>query len=264
MNEFPLVSIIIPMYNAERYIVETLNSIKKQTYKNYEIIVVDNASTDSSVLVVEKMKSDFDNFKLIRSALNSGGPARPRNIGIEHASGEFIAFLDSDDLWMPEKLSIQISHMVANDIDFSSTDRITFTDTSSTPLPESFFYRFKKYFFKKHFSINMLCFSNFIFTSSVVIKRDSLLLGFDEDAALNTVEDFFLWISILDNGYKYCFFSEKLLCYRSVISSLSAVNSISKNKAKNSYAILRYILLNNAFHLYPFFKLRQAFRFVGF
>ena len=142
MNDFPLVSIIIPMYNAEHYISDTLNSVKKQTYKNYEVIVIDNASTDSSVLIVENMKSNFNNLKIVRSTLNSGGPARPRNIGIEHASGEFIAFLDSDDLWMPEKLSIQILYMLANDIDFSSTDRFTFTDTLAAPLSESFFYKF--------------------------------------------------------------------------------------------------------------------------
>ncbi|MGI2124245.1 glycosyltransferase family 2 protein [Shewanella baltica] len=264
MNEFPLVSIVIPMYNAEQYIVETLNSIKHQTYKNYEIIIVDNASTDSSVLVVEKMKSHFDKFKIIHSSLNSGGPARPRNIGIEHAEGEFIAFLDSDDLWTSEKLSIQLSYMIANKIDFSSTDRITFTDTLVRPLSEGRFYRFKKYFFKKYFSINMLIFSNCIFTSSVIVKRDYLLSGFDEDAALNTVEDFFLWISIIDSGARYSFLSDKLLGYRSINTSLSAKNSIHKNKAKNSYAVLRYILNNNAFHLYPFFKMRQVLRFIGF
>lgn len=264
MNDFPLVSIVIPMYNAEQYIVDTLNSIKSQSYNNYEIIIVDNASTDSSVKLVEEMKSCFETLKVIRLTTNSGGPAKPRNIGIDNAAGEYIAFLDSDDLWVPEKLSIQMSYMLDHEIDFSSTDRTIFTTLPSIVLPESLFYSFKKFFFKKYFSIKMLIFSNFIFTSSVIVKRDLLLSGFDEDTALNTVEDFFLWISIIDHGSKYFFCNEKLLCYRSASNSLSSINSTQKNKAKNSYAVLRYILSNNAFHLYPFFKMRQFLRFIGF
>ena len=100
-EKIPLVSVIIPMYNAEKFISQTLESLLCQTLKNFEIIVVDDCSTDNSVEVVENFMEKFAavgiRLHLIELQKNSGTPGLPRNIGIQFACGEYVAFLDSDD-----------------------------------------------------------------------------------------------------------------------------------------------------------------------
>ncbi len=97
-KNIPAVSIIIPMYNVEKYVGDCLESILAQTFEDYEVIVVDDCSTDNSVKIVESYQEKFgDKLKLIRSEKNSGSGAFPRNKGMELASGEYILFVDSDD-----------------------------------------------------------------------------------------------------------------------------------------------------------------------
>lgn len=112
-----LVSVVIPVYNAEKCIEDTIRSIKSQTYTNYEILLVDDDSTDNSVEVIKKF--ECENIHLI---LNGGGTAAlARNKGIEAAKGRFIAFLDADDLWDPEKLEKQLKFMEEKNAAFSFT-----------------------------------------------------------------------------------------------------------------------------------------------
>ena len=107
-----LVSVIIPVYNAEKYVKQAIDSVKKQTYTNYEIIVIDDCSTDNSVSKIEGV----DIF--IKLKKNSGA-AIARNKGIQVAKGEYIAFLDADDIWMENKLEEQVNFMKKNKIAFS-------------------------------------------------------------------------------------------------------------------------------------------------
>ena len=105
-KKIPAVSIIVPMYNAEKYIGECLDSILAQTFKDYELLVVDDCSTDKSCEIVESYIQKFENrLQLIKSEKNSGGcPGTPRNIGIDIAHGEYIIFVDSDDVITPTAL----------------------------------------------------------------------------------------------------------------------------------------------------------------
>ena len=103
----PLVSVIIPCYNGEKFISEAIESVLNQTYQNFEIIVVDDGSTDSSKSVIEPFLKD-PRIKLIEHGQNMGIPVA-RNTGIKMSKGEFVAFLDQDDLWLPEKLERQIA-----------------------------------------------------------------------------------------------------------------------------------------------------------
>jgi glycosyltransferase involved in cell wall biosynthesis len=100
----PTVSIIIPTYNRTDYLTLTLESIAKQTYQDYEIIVVDDGTLGGEN---ERICSRFEKLKYIKIE-NSGGPAKPRNIGILKASGKYIAFVDDDDIWLPHKLEKQV------------------------------------------------------------------------------------------------------------------------------------------------------------
>lgn len=105
----PTVSIIIPVYNGARFLPEAIDSVFAQTYKDYEIIVIDDGSTDNTKEVLEPY---FDKIKYIYQ--NNRGVAGAMNAGIRHAHGEYIAFLDQDDIWLPQKLAIQINYMANN------------------------------------------------------------------------------------------------------------------------------------------------------
>lgn len=105
-----LVSVIIPMYNSEKYIRETILSVLNQTYKNIEIIVIDDGSSDNSAGIVKTMADKFENV-IKYYYENNAGVSRARNKGIENANGKYVAFMDSDDLWMPDKLEKQIAKL---------------------------------------------------------------------------------------------------------------------------------------------------------
>ena len=101
----PAISIIIPMYNTEKYIKQCLESVAAQTFKDYEVIVIDDCSTDNSVRIVESLKNDFDDrLQLFKMKKNNGSPGLPRNKGIKLAKGKYIVFLDSDDLFIDTAL----------------------------------------------------------------------------------------------------------------------------------------------------------------
>lgn len=116
----PLVSIIMPLYNSEKFIQKTLESIEKQTYKNYEVLITDDLSTDMGPKIILEQQKKNPRIKLFKLKKNSGA-AVARNNSILQATGKYIAFLDSDDLWKSDKLEKQIKFMEENNYDFSFT-----------------------------------------------------------------------------------------------------------------------------------------------
>lgn len=127
-----LVSIITPLYNSEAFIDETIKSILNQTYTNWELLLIDDFSTDNTISIVNDFIFKNENIKLITNETNQGA-AISRNKGIMAAKGDYIAFLDADDLWKPEKLEKQIAFMQNQDCDvcFCSYEQI---DESGKPL----------------------------------------------------------------------------------------------------------------------------------
>lgn len=103
-----LVSIVMPAHNSEKYIEDAIRSVLAQTYKNWELLVVDDASTDATVAVVERFAKIDPRVKLFRNEHPDGYPATPRNMAVDMAEGRYIAFLDSDDMWLPGKLEEQL------------------------------------------------------------------------------------------------------------------------------------------------------------
>ena len=102
------------MFNAEAFIAEAIDSVRAQEYENWEMLIVDNCSTDKSRSIVSAYTEGDHRIKLITSESNSGSPARPRNIGIKDAQGKYIAFLDADDFWLKEKLTKQVNFLEQN------------------------------------------------------------------------------------------------------------------------------------------------------
>nr|WP_247710353.1 glycosyltransferase family 2 protein [Qipengyuania huizhouensis] len=117
-GELPLVSIITPTYNSAEYIGETIASVSKQDYRNWEHIIVDDASSDNTAQIIQQEMVIDNRIKFIQLDTNSGS-AVARNTAIDIASGRYIAFLDADDLWLPNKLSIQINYMLRTGAPFT-------------------------------------------------------------------------------------------------------------------------------------------------
>jgi teichuronic acid biosynthesis glycosyltransferase TuaG len=116
--ESPLVSIIIPTFNSQKFIFETIRSVQNQTYVNWEIILVDDCSKDETVAIISRFTQEDNRIQMLELSANSGtGVARNSALGA--AKGKYIAFLDADDLWKPNKLEVQIKFMQANKLPFT-------------------------------------------------------------------------------------------------------------------------------------------------
>ena len=115
-----LVSIITPSYNSEEFITNTILSVKAQTYENWEMIIVDDVSSDNSLKIINSFIKNDKRIKLYELSENSGAGIA-RNKAIQLSKGDFIAFLDSDDLWIPNKLELQINFMIDNNYNFTHT-----------------------------------------------------------------------------------------------------------------------------------------------
>ncbi|MDX1498050.1 MAG: glycosyltransferase family A protein, partial [Salinisphaeraceae bacterium] len=140
----PLVSIITPCYNASRTLARTVESILGQTFKNWELLIVDDCSDDDTCEKAESYASNDDRIILVKQS-NNGGAAKARNKGIKMARGRYIAFLDADDSWHPKKLAIQIELMQRNNwpLSFTSYSRVDENDRliSKVGVPESVTYK---------------------------------------------------------------------------------------------------------------------------
>lgn len=118
IKDYGLVSVIMPNYNSAEYVAETIKSVINQTYQNWELLFVDDCSTDNSLEIVRSFNDD--RIRILKNEIN-GGAAISRNYALREAKGKWIAFLDSDDLWAPTKLEEQIAFMVENGYDFTYT-----------------------------------------------------------------------------------------------------------------------------------------------
>ena len=196
-----LVSVIIPAYNAKNYIRETVESALGQTYRNYEIIVVDDGSTDGTG---EILKDYQDRIIYLRK--DNGGPASARNMGIKKSRGELIAFLDADDVWLPDKLEKQVKFLEENpQIHLLFTAVIGYEDGRVYPVEEN---RLRGSIF------HQLLKGNFITTSTVMVRRECLEEElFDEDRNLISVEDYNLWLR-LSRKYVFGYLDEPTIKYR--------------------------------------------------
>jgi glycosyltransferase involved in cell wall biosynthesis len=130
MKKHPLTSVVIPAYNAELFLERTLRSALRQTHSNLEVIVVDDGSTDKTRVIAEAAAATDDRVRII--SVPNGGVAKARNIGIAEASGEFVAFLDADDLWHPTKIELQLTAMSRRSGDYQSAAVYTLSRTIDT------------------------------------------------------------------------------------------------------------------------------------
>ncbi|UGB30594.1 glycosyltransferase family 2 protein [Metabacillus sp. B2-18] len=223
----PLVSIITPSYNSTKFIPATIESVLSQTYQNWEMLIVDDCSKDESRKVIREYTEKDDRIKLIELTENSGA-AVARNTAIKAAKGKYVAFLDSDDLWVPTKLEKQIEFMEINDYTFTYS-KYQLMDVDGNKLdrvidvPRSIDY-------------NGLLSNTIIGCLTAVVNIEKT--GPIEMPNIRTRQDFALWLSILKRGIKAHGLQEVLAYYRLVPGSISS-NKVKA--AKQTWKVYREV-----------------------
>lgn len=214
------VSIIIPTYNRSKALQRCLTSLLNQTYKEFEVLVCDDGSTDDTSLVVSQF---FDHLEIryLRQE-NSGGPASPRNLGVANASGKYLAFLDSDDWWIPEKLEKSVN-VLESGADFVYHDLYI---VSPNRVMSPFIRKAKTRQVKVPIFNDLLANGNAINNSSVVVRREFIdsVNGFSEEKALIAAEDYDLWLKVSRKTNAFVRLPECLGYYTISTDSISTVN----------------------------------------
>lgn len=207
----PRVTVVIPTFNMEKHISETLRSVLSQSFKSFEVLVVDDCSTDDTARIVKELAATDSRIRYIKLDKNSNRPAVPRNVGIGQAQGEYIAFLDHDDLWRQRKLERQVAILDLHpEIHLVHSYLWRFTDFSHIRgflhLPNPL---------RRKADYEVLRKQNVIQCSSVVARTSTIreLGGFDERPELRAVEDYHLWLR-LAKCHKIAYLSEVQGFYR--------------------------------------------------
>lgn len=203
MSDRPTISVIIPAYNAAPFVGRAIESALAQTYAPLEILVVDDGSTDETALVVAQFPAPVC---LLRQ--DNAGPAAARNHGAREAKGEWLALLDADDVWLPEKLERQ--SVFADD---PHVGLIRCFREGQLPDDEA----------QREITFERLWERNCIANSSVLVRRSAFeaVNGFDEDRTIISVEDYNLWLRIVRAGWKVATCPEALWRYTPAQGSLS-------------------------------------------
>lgn len=202
-----LISIVMPLYNSEKFILNTLHSIASQTYKKWELIIVDDASNDKSSDIVERFIEEWtgeQTIQLIKQEIN-GGPAKARNKGIKAAGGRYLTYQDADDLWKPDKLERQVCFMQKKQCAFSFTG-YEFADEFGNLLN-------KRVFVPKELTYAQALKNTTISTITVMFDRTKIsgeLLLMPENCKR---EDTATWWKILRAGYTAYGINEILSVY---------------------------------------------------
>lgn len=239
MDNEDLVSIIVPVYNAEEFINDTIKTVQDQTYKNWELIMIDDCSTDRSTEQILKYKSD--KIKLIKLKKNSGA-AICRNTGIKEAKGRYIAFLDADDLWKKEKLEVQLEFMKDKKCAFSFTgyefaDKDGVGNGKIVKVPEKINY-------KQALKNTTIWTSTVMFNMNKLKKEDIYMLD------VKRGQDTATWWKVLKTGVEAYGLNKNLSIYRRSTGTLSS----NKFKAlKRTWDLYRNVERLNIFYsLYNF------------
>lgn len=212
VEDTPLVSVILITYNRECFLKETIDSILAQTYRNFELIIIDNFSDyDFNALVNSYHSNKIRAFQ----NQNNGIIAINRNFGIERARGNYLAFCDDDDIWYPNKLEIQVEYIQSHNIDLYSSALMLFGDGVES----------EKNFFHKYTNRYQIYQRNFI-TPSTVLVRNTLDVRFDEAPDFNCSEDWALWTKLITLGFRLYQYPEPLIKYRVFASNLTKQNRI--------------------------------------
>lgn len=228
MNQKEPITIIIPTYNSEQFIESCLDSVIQQTYTNWQIMVIDQKSTDNTVSIIKKNYSKYGKSIQIYSNPKIGNIASSRNIGISNARSNLLAFLDSDDIWFPNKLEKSIPLLGKYDLVYHNAlilknDQRTLVD--------------KSHRFHVHQFSELLTLGNPIITSSVICRKKILnkTIKFSEDSDLIAIEDYDLWLNLAFNGAQFAYLKQPLCFYRHHEANISNIKFDKKKGLKKIF-----------------------------
>ena len=230
MKDFGLVSIITPTWNCARFIEETIQSVQAQTYQNWEMIIVDDCSTDNTYEILQPYIKKDARIKYWCNEKNSGA-AITRNNALKMARGRWIAFLDSDDLWMPKKLEKQLSFMHNNSLSFSYTNYVEIDEMSKelglkVTGPQN---------------INYWGMFAYCWPGCLTVIYDASIVGLIQVEDIKKNNDYAMWLKVIRKT-KHCYLlNETLALYRRRGGSIS-------NHGYISLIIWHYRLFKNAEH----------------
>lgn len=213
MGSSPLISVIIPMYNTKNYIEKTIESVLTQTYNNLEVIIVDDGSTDTGAEIVQALMLKDSRIKYFLQS--NQGVSAARNNAIEHSTGEYLAFLDSDDIWLPEKLQKQMNRIISTNMDACYCGYQYFCDdVMGKTFPERYF--------EGKILLEVIKEKVSVWTSTVVVKKSIVINNsISFRSGLNWAEDMDFFYRLL---YKceFCCVKETLALYRQRANQLSS------------------------------------------
>jgi teichuronic acid biosynthesis glycosyltransferase TuaG len=248
----------MPAFNSELTIKDSINSVINQSFQDWELIIIDDNSTDNTPNIIEQFIS-LDNRIVLKKLKTNNGVSNARNIGVLLSSSELIAFLDSDDLWSPDKLKLQVMyHHQFVTCKISHTDFSIFNQSGIIKTP---FKKFNSLFIQKRGNLfSQLLYTNCIGTLTVMVDRLTLLNAGSFDVELNALEDQDLWLRISMLSHEFHYLNNSLSVYRINSSGLSA----NTGKVKLSY---KKFLQKHKFSMIKHGKFHMAkayyFRFMG-
>ena len=216
----PLVSVIMPSYNAEKYIAESIRSVLDQTYRNVELIIVDDGSTDRTAEIARSFSERDARVKYFLQPNQKVASAK--NTGIREARGEFLAFIGSDDLWLREKLEQQVVKIAETGVDVLFSEGFLFRDNDTADETRTFSTLKGKFSGEEMFE--MLLFDNRVPDLSVLMRRDAAHRAglFDESPAFYYgCEDYDFWFRMAKAGATFYGMQERLVRYRVHTHSMS-------------------------------------------
>lgn len=242
-----MISIIVPVYNAEKYIETTIEMVRRQTYEDWELILVDDCSRDHSAEVIQKcIVNDTEKIRFIQKKINEGA-AKARNTGIDAARGRYIAFLDADDIWYREKLAKEMSYMEKHDaaMVFSGYE---FGDENGVPTG-------KAVHVPKTLNYREALSRTVIFTSTVLLDTEKVDKSLIYMPSIGS-EDTATWWQILKSGVTAYGLDETLAIYRRPAQSLSSNKGTAVKRIWNLYRTVAGMPVITAF----FYMFRWAWR----
>jgi teichuronic acid biosynthesis glycosyltransferase TuaG len=211
----PLVSVIIPTYNGEAFLGRTIESVLAQTYPNWELLVVDDGSFDKTADLAKSFAARDNRVKYFYEE-RSGGPSRPTNLGISKAGGEYLAFLDHDDFWLPEKLNKQVRFLSENNLDMAACHALVSPQGGSGNSKKIKVPNFQN-------PAQKILEKNFIMSASSILVKTAVAKAvgsFDED--LRGPQDWDFYIRVLAGGYSFGVLDEFLYVHATSSANISS------------------------------------------
>ena len=244
-----LISVIMPAYNTAHYISTAIESLIDQTYSNWELIIIDDGSVDDTSKIVNEWLGKDRRIQYFRQENSKQGKAR--NLGISKSQGFYLAFLDADDIWLPEKLEIQIREIKKKNVDLVFSNSYVFKDNKLNDILESMNIP-GNVFYDRH-SIGMFLEVNRIPILTVLAKKQKRVNvgGFSEKLDIQNVEDYHLWLKMLMSDCEFYSLNYILAKYRIHNNSATADDKLALDKIPNAFFDL--------IQLYPTYKKQIQF-----